>query len=90
MGQWEQAKTLTRSALGLWVVTGSSGKERSVGVSRMRGTPLFTVANWRKNHVISVTTFTDDLDIGESFEAWLKLLQSSGVPSAGWKFNCWS
>ena len=66
MGQWEQAKTLTRSALGLWVVTRRSGKERSVGVSRMRGTPLFTVANWRKNHVISVTTFTDELDLGES------------------------
>ena len=66
MGQWEQAKTLTRSALGLRVVTCSSGKERSVGVNRMRGTPLFTVANWRKNHVISVTTFIDDLDIGES------------------------
>ena len=66
MGQWDQAKILTRSALGLWVVTCSSGKERSVGVNRKRGTPLFTVANWRKNHVISMTTFTDDLDIGES------------------------
>lgn len=66
MGQWEQAKTLTRSALGLWVVTCSSGKERSVGINRMRGTPLFTVANWRKNHVISVTTLINDLDIGES------------------------
>ena len=49
---------------GLWVVTCSSGKNVRL-VSTARGT-LFTVANWRKNHVISMTTFTDDLDIGES------------------------
>ena len=88
MGQWDEARAWTRSALGLWGVTRGPGEEHPVGVRDMRGAPLFIVANWRKNHAISMTTFTDEFDLGESLEARLKLLRKSGVPPAGLEMNC--
>ena len=60
-----------------------------VRISGKLGTLRFRVANWPKNHAITVTELTEDFDFGESLQSGFETVSNEWLTTATLKVSWW-